>query len=87
MDIHEFMSSVHVGHEITSVRFHQKTKRYDEFAQPTTPEKFLDRAIAEDLIDFKGEGKNEKIAYSASNNHTERWSDPEKKFLLSFTLN
>jgi type I restriction enzyme M protein len=52
--------------------------------QPTTPEKYLDRAIADSLIDFKGEGKSEKIIYRAWRDHTERWSDPEEKVRAEF---
>ncbi len=52
--------------------------------QPFVPEKYLDRAIADGLIDFKGDGKTEKIIYVAWGSHTERWSDPEEKIRAEF---
>ena len=38
----------------------------------------LDIAIADELVEFTGEGRNQRIHYIAAN-HSERWSDPEEK--------
>lgn len=49
-----------------------------------TTEELLLIAEADELIQFTGEGKNQKIIYVNSKNHAERWSDPEEKVRAAF---
>ena len=44
---------------------------------------YLDIAIADELVEFIGEGRNQRIHYIASD-HSERWSDPEEKVRAEF---
>ena len=44
-----------------------------------TNEQLLLKATAEGYLRFTGEGKNERIVYVQSKEHSERWSDPEEK--------
>ena len=39
---------------------------------------YLEIAIADGLVKFTGEGRNQRIHYAAAD-HSERWSDPEEK--------
>jgi type I restriction enzyme M protein len=48
-----------------------------------TSEDFLKRALAEGHLKLQGEGKNERIIYTAVN-HSERWADPEEKVRAAF---
>ena len=50
-------------------------------SKPQPP--FLKCAIADGLVNFTGEGKNERIHYLAAD-HTERWADPEEKVRAEF---
>ena len=48
------------------------------------PEKtFLERAFSEYKVELTGEGKAERIRYTAAN-HSERWADPEEKVRAEF---
>ena len=49
-----------------------------------TNEQLLLKATAEGSIRFTGEGKNERIVYVHSKEHSERWSDPEEKVRAAF---
>jgi type I restriction enzyme M protein len=49
-----------------------------------TVEELLHKAEDEDFIRFTGEGKNHRIIYVHSNEHSERWSDPEEKVRAAF---
>ena len=44
---------------------------------------FLDRAKADGLVEFAGEGRTETITYKPTN-HRERWSDPEEQIRAEF---
>ncbi len=44
---------------------------------------YLDIAIADELVEFIGEGRNQRIHYAAAD-HSERWSDPEEKVRAEF---
>lgn len=51
---------------------------------PESQEKsYLQRAIEDELVNFKGEGKTERIHYVAAS-HSERWADPEEKVRAEF---
>ena len=43
-----------------------------------TPATYLEHAFADGHAELRGEGKNERIQYVATD-HSERWSDPEEK--------
>lgn len=49
-----------------------------------TTEQLLQKAEAEGFIRFTGEGKNQRIVYVHSKEHSERWSDPEEKVRAAF---
>ena len=44
---------------------------------------YLDIAIADELVEFTGEGRNQRIYYATAD-HSERWSDPEEKVRAEF---
>ncbi len=44
---------------------------------------YLDIAIADDLVEFIGEGRSQRIRYVAAD-HSERWADPEEKIRAEF---
>lgn len=50
-----------------------------EFQEKT----YLQRAIDDEFVNFKGEGKTERIHYVAAS-HSERWADPEEKVRAEF---
>lgn len=53
-------------------------------SEELTNEQLLAKAQAEGYIRFTGEGKNERIVYIHSKEHSERWSDPEEKVRAAF---
>lgn len=44
----------------------------------------IKKAESEGYLRFAGEGKNQRVYYVHSNNHSEKWSDPEEKVRAAF---
>lgn len=47
-------------------------------------EELIRKAEAEGYLRFTGEGKNQRVVYVHSGEHSERWSDPEEKVRAAF---
>lgn len=47
-------------------------------------DQYLERAFRDGHVRLQGAGKTERIFYTSSDNHSERWTDPEEKVRAAF---